>query len=267
VTRSRAGLVAVLVLLAAAPAQAMHLGKDKPAGMAPAPIPSSRGVLVIGDSLEVGTAPYLEGLLPGQSVTVDAQKSRPSPDGVAILRRRLRPHHGVVVFDLGVNNSPGSPQILAADLASVLGLAGDRCIVVGTLARPPLGGATIAAANEVVRGFAAQNPQVRLFDWRGATLSRPGLLAGDGAHGTSSGYAFRAQLVAQAVQSCFIPPPSSAPQAGREQAAPSGPSKAELRRRRAARLARERATRARAAQAAVTAQTREVLRSLRSWLP
>lgn len=256
-----------VLLSAAVPAQAMHLGKKRPPGLPAAPVPLSRGVLVIGDSLEVGTSPYLEGLLAGQSVTVDARKGRPSPEGVAILQRKLRHHHGVVVFDLGVNNSPAAPQILAGDLAAVLATAGDRCIVVGTLARPPVGGASIAGANQVIRSFAAANPQVRVFDWRGATLSQPGLLVGDGVHGTSSGYAYRAELVAQAIESCFIPPPAAAHPASRQPAKRTGPSPAELRRRRAARLARQRARRARRAQAMVATQAERVLASLRNWIP
>lgn len=114
----------------------------------------SGGVLVIGDSLEVGTGPYLRQELQGVApLTVDARTGRPSPEGVSVLRSRLLAGHSVVVFDLGVNNDPSLPQILEADLQTVRELVGDRCLVVASLIRSPVNGTTIEAANRVVRSF------------------------------------------------------------------------------------------------------------------
>jgi hypothetical protein len=59
-------------------------------------------VLVIGDSLEVGSGPYVRQQLTGTPVSVDARTGRPSSEGVAVLRQRLTPADRVVVFDLGV---------------------------------------------------------------------------------------------------------------------------------------------------------------------
>jgi hypothetical protein len=73
------------------------------------------GVLVVGDSLEVGTSPYLRGLLHGIPLTVDAQTSRPSSTGVEVLRSRLQSGDPVVVFDLGTNDDPAQPQALARE--------------------------------------------------------------------------------------------------------------------------------------------------------
>jgi lysophospholipase L1-like esterase len=161
------------------------------------------GVLVVGDSLEVGTSPYLQGLLGGIPLTVDAQTSRPSSTGVAILRSRLQSGDRVVVFDLGTNDDPAQPQALAADLAAVRGIAGERCVVVATLNRPPYNGVSIDGLNQVVRGFAAGSPPAQLVDWRGAALSQPGLLGPDGVHATPSGYSMRAELIARGVLDCF----------------------------------------------------------------
>ena len=195
---------------------------------------SSRAVLVIGDSLQEGTGPYLHQELRGlATVTVDAGKGRPSPEGVAALRSRLRPDHSVVVFDLGVNNDLSSPQILEADLRAVRGLVGERCLVVASFARPPLGGATIEAANGVVRRFAAETPGVQLVDWQAATQADPGLLSADGVHASAGGYAVRAQLVADGVRACLtagsgsappgVPPPRSGPRVPSRLAPEAGP--------------------------------------------
>lgn len=188
----------------------------------PAGAQSSGGVLVIGDSLEVGTGPYLRRELSGVApLTVDARNGRPSPEGVEVLRSRLLPSHSVVVFDLGVNNDVTLPQILEADLRAVRELVGDRCLVVASFARPPVGGATIDAANRVVRRFAAETPGTQLVDWQAAARADPGLLSADGVHAFGRGYAVRGQLVADAVQRCLgrgsgsarsgIPAPRSRP--------------------------------------------------------
>lgn len=173
-------------------------------GAAPgAALGAGGGVLVVGDSLEVGTSPYLKGLLHGIPLKVDAQTSRPSSTGVQIVGSRLASSDRVVVFDLGTNDDPAQPQALASDLDAVRSLAGDRCIVVASLNRPPYNGVSIDALNQVVRGFAANSQPAQLVDWRGAALSDPGLIGPDGVHATPSGYARRAQLVAEGILNCF----------------------------------------------------------------
>jgi lysophospholipase L1-like esterase len=184
-----------LALLATAVATAALVA---PAARAASP---SR-VLVVGDSLEVGTGPYLRVALAPAAVAVDARQSRPSPDGLRALRTRLTPADQAVVFDLGVNDDPGQPARLAADLAAARALAGDRCLVVATLARPPVGGRTIAAMNRVVEAFVAATPRARLADWHALAARAPGILAPDGVHATPAGYAARARLVARAVRAC-----------------------------------------------------------------
>jgi hypothetical protein len=173
------------------------------------------GVLVVGDSLEVGTSPYLQGLLRGVPLTVDAQTSRPSSTGLGILRSRLQSTDQVVVFDLGTNDDPAQPQALAADLSQVRSIVGNRCVVVATLNRPPYNGVSIDGLNGAVRDFAVGSPPTQLVDWRGAALSTPGLLGPDGVHATAAGYSTRAQLIAQGILGCFsgsasVPPASGA---------------------------------------------------------
>jgi hypothetical protein len=183
----------------------------------PLPASAAGGVLVVGDSLEVGTSPYLRGLLRGIPLTVDAQTSRPSSTGVAILRSRLQSGDQVVVFDLGTNDDPAQPQALAADLAAVRSIVGGRCVVVATLNRPPYNGVSIDGLNGAVRDFAVGSPPTQLVDWRAAVLANPGLLGSDGVHASSAGYAMRAQLVAQGILNCLagnaaVPSATGAPE-------------------------------------------------------
>src|SRR5439155_24134763 len=141
---------------------------------------SANAVLVVGDSLEVGTGPYLQRALPGESVTVDAKKSRPSNVGVDLLRSRLRPGHAVVVFDLGTNDDPGAPGRLTADLEAVRQISGDRCLVVATLNRPAVGGVSVAGLNRAVTSFANATANVEVVDWHAVARQDPGLLGPDG---------------------------------------------------------------------------------------
>lgn len=163
------------------------------------------GVLVIGDSLEVGTGPYLRQELGSTPLAIDAKESRPSPEGLGILSERLRAGQRVVVFDLGVNDDPSQPATLAHDLAAAREMVGDRCLVVATLSRPPVNGVSIERLNGVVRDFVAKTPGAQLFDWHAATRSDPTLLGADGVHAGAAGYAARARLLAGAIESCLDP--------------------------------------------------------------
>jgi lysophospholipase L1-like esterase len=165
--------------------------------------PASASVLVVGDSLGVGTEPSLRAALPGLAVDADSRNGRTSPEGVAVLQERLRPEHDTVVFDLGTNDGPTAVGLTAGSLAAARELAGGRCLVVATLNHPPRGGASIDAQNASIRRFVAETPGAALVDWHAAAQSSRGLLRPDGVHATAAGYALRGQLFAEAIQSCL----------------------------------------------------------------
>ena len=157
-------------------------------------------MLVVGDSLEVGSGPYLRTAVPG--ATVDAEKGRTSSEGVRVLGSLLDPSVEVIVFPLGTNDSPSNAGGLAANLAAVRQLAGDRCVVVASLSRPPVGGVSVAALNQVVEQFAAEG-NAQVADWRTVVRSIPSLLGGDRVHATGEGYSLRATLLAESVHACL----------------------------------------------------------------
>ncbi len=167
-------------------------------------------VLVIGDSLGVGTEPYLDDALGGSPVSTDAKISRTSAEGLEALAASIGPQHTTVVFALGTNDDPGAPELLAEHLSEARSLAGGRCMVVATLARPPLNGVSVEALNEAIAAFASADPNVRVADWAGAVAADPGLLV-DGVHADAEGYALRAALLADAIAGCAgattSPPP------------------------------------------------------------
>jgi hypothetical protein len=158
---------------------------------------AAASVIVMGDSLEVGSAPHLRAALSGTAVEIDAKRGRTSSEGVGVLADRIRPEHEVVVFPLGTNDL--SADAFAASLAAAAQRAGGRCIVVATIVRrrPPA-----SELNRVVASFAATG-EVQVADWR-AAASAPGVLGRDGTHATGAGYALRATLLAEAVRGCLV---------------------------------------------------------------
>jgi hypothetical protein len=163
---------------------------------------AAASVLVVGDSLEVGSGPHLRAALGATGLDIDASPGRTSSEAVGVLARRLRPTHEVVVFPLGTNDT--SAGVFAANLASAAQLAAGRCLVVATIARRPLRGSPAGPLNAAVARFASQGGgAVQVADWR-AAASSPGVLGRDGTHATGAGYALRASLLAEAVQACLV---------------------------------------------------------------
>ncbi len=165
------------------------------------PAAAGASVLYVGDSLGVGTAPYLRSQLGGAGLEADAEIGRPSGVGVDVLGSLIAAEHDVVVFDLGTNDDPAAPDQLASDLAAAREIAGDRCLVVATLNRPPLNGVSVDGLNRAVTSFAARDPNVSVVDWHAAAAADPELLI-DGIHTDAEGYALRAGLFADAISSC-----------------------------------------------------------------
>jgi hypothetical protein len=204
----------------------------------PAVAQGGGGVIVVGDSLEVGTSPYLKRYLPGVQLTVDAVESRPSGDAVQALHDGLRASHSVIVFDAGVNDDPAQPGVLAGDLRAVDQLAGGRCVVVATVSRPPYNGVGPEGLNGAISSFAGSRPNTQLVDWRAAALANPGLINSDGVHPTPAGYQLRARLIARGIGACLgaAPPPAAPPQrSAPPQAAPLPSALGEAARREARR--------------------------------
>jgi lysophospholipase L1-like esterase len=202
--RARLALAAVAAaagLLAAAPGAAAQAGP----------------VLVVGDSLELGTGPYLREELRQVELDIDAKTGRSSAQGLVALRRDLRPRYRVVVFDLGVNDGAAAP--VAANLAAARQITGDRCLVVSTLHGP---GAYVVPANRAIRAFADANPEVVLVDWDAA--ADPALVNPDGVHPTPAGYARRARVVADGIGVCLAGESRTAPYK-RRRLAPRGTSR------------------------------------------
>lgn len=172
-----------------------------------AELPGEGGVLVVGDSLEVQTSPYLEQFLPaGTELTVNAEGGYNSFQIFELFQEAYDPSQSVIVFDSGTNDNPAHPEILAEQLQLVSGQIGNRCMVVPTIHGFVVGGVDNSGKNRVVRDFAASRPGTQTPDWAGWVADHQDLMA-DELHPTPEGAEARAQLIAEGVRACLAGAP------------------------------------------------------------
>lgn len=187
----RRGAAALLMLLALAP----------PAHAAARP--GQGGVLVVGDSLEELTSPYLQRYLPGVPLTVNAVGGSNSFQIYDLFRESYDPSQSVIVFDAGTNDDPEYPQILEGNLHKVAATIGNRCMVVPTVHGFTVNGHNNDGKNRAIAEFAAERPGTQVPDWAHIATTRPDLMQADGIHPVEAGADLRAQMIAQGVLACF----------------------------------------------------------------
>jgi hypothetical protein len=160
-------------------------------------------VLVVGDSLEELTSPYLKRYLPGVQLTVNAVGGSNSYQIFDLFKESYEPSQSVVVFDAGTNDDPRYPQILAGNLAKVASIVGPgTCMVVPTIHGFTVNGVDNTGKNRVVREFAASRPGTQVPEWAGWVHTHPQLMA-DELHPGPEGADARARLIAQGVLACL----------------------------------------------------------------
>jgi len=164
------------------------------------------GVLVVGDSLEELTSPYLQRYLPGVPLTVNAVGGSNSFQILELFEESYEPSQSAIVFDAGTNDNPAYPQILAENLGKVAAAIGDRCMVVPTIHGLTVNGIDSTGKNRVVHAFAASRAGTQVPDWAGAVAAHPELMQPDGLHPIPEGADYRAQLIAQGIQACLASP-------------------------------------------------------------
>lgn len=190
-------LAAVLVALGAVAAGAR------------AAYPGAGRVLVVGDSLEELTSPYLQHFLPGVPITVDAVGGSNSYQIFDLFQASYEPSDSVIVFDAGTNDDPEYPQILAENLEKVVQTVGNRCLVVPTIHGFTVNGVDNAGKNRVVAEFAASRPGTQTPDWAGFVHTHPQLMQSDNLHPIEAGAEARARLIAAGIARCLAGEPNA----------------------------------------------------------
>jgi hypothetical protein len=167
------------------------------------PAAAAPNVLVVGDSLEELTSPYLGRYLPGVELTVNAAGGYNSFQIFDLFEESYEPSDDVIVFDAGTNDNPEYPEILAGNLAKAADIAGDTCMVVPTIHGFTVNGVDNTGKNRVVAEFAASRPGTQVPDWAGVVATHPELMQADNLHPVEEGSDYRAQLIAQGVEGCL----------------------------------------------------------------
>jgi hypothetical protein len=166
-------------------------------------------VLVVGDSLEELTAPYLKGLLPGVPITVNAVGGSNSFQIFDLFQESYEPSDSVIVFDAGTNDDPEYPQILAENLQKVVQTVGNRCLVVPTIHGFTVNGVDNTGKNRTVAEFAASRPGTQTPDWAGFVHTHPQLMQSDNLHPIEAGAEARARLIAEGIDRCLAGEPNA----------------------------------------------------------
>ena len=188
-------LLALLAVAALAAGAYLFVARDtaEPAGRV-------GSLTLVGDSLNVGTDPYLRDELVGWSIDAHDQVGRQTREGVEELRRLRGSLAPIVVVSLGTNDADGSEaefRELVGDAIRAVGPG--RCLLWATVVRD---GAPRDGFNAVLEDARAEHANVRLVDWAGLVGREPGTLAFDTVHGTPTGYARRAAETAAAARRC-----------------------------------------------------------------
>jgi lysophospholipase L1-like esterase len=161
----------------------------------------TRAVLDVGDSLSVGTAPFLDRQLAGTDLDHRNEVGLRATEAAAIVAREAA-LPGVLVVSAGTNDNPRVIQAFARAVSRILRAAGKgRCVVWSTIVRPPMAGpSSYATLNRVLHRAAQRNPNLVLVDWVGMVRRHPEWLARDGVHSGAAGYRARAAAIAAAVE-------------------------------------------------------------------
>jgi lysophospholipase L1-like esterase len=177
-----------IALLLAAPASAEAL---------------SRRLLVNGDSLAVGTKPYIPKDLSDWEVTQSTAVSRHAKQGADVMRSYGKALPRVTHVSLGTNDDPNDVDGFRAAVRDVMRAAGSRrCVVWTNIRRPPAAGASYAGYNRALGQEARRRDNLRVVNWVRMVREHPEWLVGDGVHVNADGYKARAKAVARSVRRC-----------------------------------------------------------------
>ena len=164
--------------------------------LAPDPVPppptTSGPVLVVGDSITLGSADAIRAAL-GPATTIDARVGRQfaaAPDIVAAWAAR---QHGSIVVVLGANGT-----VQRDDVEALVTTAGPQRIVLVGVDVPRR---WQEPNNAALRDAAARHaPRVVFVDWLDLVAKNPGSLGPDGVHPGPQGRSLLARAVADAVR-------------------------------------------------------------------
>jgi lysophospholipase L1-like esterase len=165
--------------------------------------PGSRTLLVVGDSLTVGTRPYLHHWLGRWHIHTVASISKQVTEGPGTLRAFGRRLPRVIFVNLGTNGDPRSVSLFRHEIVRTMRIAGPRrCVVWSSIVRPPVAGRSYHDLNRTLADEARKRPNLMLFRWVKLAHRHPSWFGPDHVHVTASAYNIRARAMARTIRSC-----------------------------------------------------------------
>jgi lysophospholipase L1-like esterase len=155
-------------------------------------------VLIVGDSLAVGTQPFLDRLLDHRQLSWDARAGRTTPQGLMALRGDLRwvtPQ--TIVVSLGTNDGSSPGRFASRARRLLRTVPPTACVVWPAIIRPPRKGA-YSGLNRVLRDLARRDHHLAVPAWDHA-VSRGSVVLPDGVHPDPKGFQYRSRMIAAAV--------------------------------------------------------------------
>ena len=164
-----------------------------PSAAAAHPTDSTDPVLLLGDSLAVGIAPYVDAGLGERTLSVDAAEGRGTATSVSLLTPYAASSAPDWIVSLGTNDNT---EEFEANARALMELAGpDRCVVWFDVWRA----ATDESINATLSQIAADNPNLHLIPWHDTSAMHTEWFSGTDVHPSSEGSAVRGQMAIDAV--------------------------------------------------------------------
>jgi lysophospholipase L1-like esterase len=185
----------VVAPAAARPVSAQHVALSQPR------VVSTRA-FVVGDSLTVGTEPWLPAALRNRGWTlsgVNARVGRGVPEGLDVLRRRASRLPSTVVVALGTNNLPSTKSDFTRWLRAARDIVGARTLVWVNLCLNDTGRPWLRHYHRINTWLADLAPRfrIRVADWCGFATSHHIAPGPDGIHYSPTAYRQRAAYYAR----------------------------------------------------------------------
>jgi lysophospholipase L1-like esterase len=185
-------MAAMAVLFQLATTQDRSLAQEAPPRFA-------TNVLVLGDSLAVGTMPYLDTMLPSDvNVTWDAVDGRTTPQGIESLQFDLHEvEPELIAVSLGTNDGPDPDRFTSRIRRLLAGVSPNTCVAWFSIVRPLRKG-RYGGLNRALRAEAERDPRLVVINWDKA-VQRGTVRLRDGLHADAAGYRYRSSKIVQAV--------------------------------------------------------------------
>jgi lysophospholipase L1-like esterase len=168
------------------------------AGASPA-FAGESDVLYVGDSLAVGTLPYLAPMLGGRNIVAAAKSGITTPQGMKLVRQELRiVTPKTVVISLGSNDGSDAARFADRVRRTMALLPENACVIWATIIRPPRKG-DYRGLNRVLNAAKRRDPRIRVIDWEHAVTGGAVFLP-DGLHADAAGYRYRSAMIADEIE-------------------------------------------------------------------